>query len=68
MALCKRLKTVTALMPFLLTQIAFAQAGYEAQIRGTVTDPGGGVVPGATVTLTDAATNIPVTPDRTRQR
>jgi hypothetical protein len=48
-------------MPFLLAQIAFAQAGYEAQIRGTVTDPGGGVVPGAIVTLTDAATNIPVT-------
>ena len=37
-----------------------AQAGYEAQIRGTVTDPTGSVIPGATVTLTNASTNIPV--------
>lgn len=29
-------------------------------MRGTVTDPAGGVVPGATVTLTDVATNIPI--------
>jgi len=39
----------------------YAQAGYEAQIRGTVTDPTGGVVPGATVTLTNASTNISTT-------
>ena len=31
--------------------LVFAQAGYEAQIRGTVTDPAGAVVLGATVTL-----------------
>ena len=38
-----------------------AQAGFEAQIRGTVTDHTGGVVPGALVTLTNASTNIPAT-------
>ncbi len=43
-----------------LPAIMLAQAGYEAQIRGTVTDPAGAIVVGATVTLTDIATNIPV--------
>ncbi len=60
MGVCKRATCMLALMAFTVTQIAFAQAGYEAQIRGTVTDPQGGVVPGATVTLTDTATDIPV--------
>ncbi|MBV8810695.1 MAG: carboxypeptidase regulatory-like domain-containing protein [Acidobacteriaceae bacterium] len=32
----------------------------RSTIRGTVTDPQGGVVPGATVTVTDIATGIPV--------
>lgn len=36
----------------------FAQSGYKGQIRGTVTDQQGAVVPGATVTLTDTVTNI----------
>ena len=38
-----------------------AQANYTAQLSGTVTDTSGGVVPGAKVTITDDATNIPVT-------
>lgn len=40
------------LLAFFAATMLFAQAGYEAQIRGTVTDPAGGVVPGAAVTLT----------------
>jgi hypothetical protein len=35
-----------------------AQSGFEGQIRGTVTDPSGAVVSGATVRLTDVATGI----------
>src|SRR5580765_7426913 len=38
-----------------------SQANYTAQLSGTVTDTSGGVVPGARVTITDDATNIPVT-------
>jgi len=38
-----------------------AQANYTAQLSGTVTDTSGGVVPGARVTITDDATNIPAT-------
>jgi hypothetical protein len=48
------------LLAFLAGAILYAQAGYEAQVRGIVTDPSGGVVPGATVTLTNASTNIPI--------
>jgi hypothetical protein len=44
---------------FVSVGVVLGQAGYQAQIRGTVTDPGGGVIPGATVTLTDTSTNIP---------
>jgi hypothetical protein len=35
-----------------------AQSSYTAQLSGVVTDSSGGVVPGATVILTDEATNI----------
>ncbi|HEX6545359.1 MAG TPA: carboxypeptidase-like regulatory domain-containing protein, partial [Bryobacteraceae bacterium] len=35
-----------------------AQSGFEGQIRGTVTDPSGAVVSGASVRLTDVATGI----------
>src|ERR1700688_3860248 len=36
---------------------AFAQTGGTGIVVGTVTDPSGAAVPGATVTLIDAATN-----------
>src|SRR6185312_3508272 len=50
-----------ALSIFLGLPVAvFAQASYEAQVRGAVTDPTGAVVPGATVTLTDTSTGIAV--------
>jgi len=39
----------------LLTPVAHAQ--YKASIRGTITDPQNAVVPGATVTLVNTATN-----------
>ena len=38
-----------------------AQAQFRASIQGTVTDPQGEVIPGATLTLTDADTNHAVT-------
>lgn len=34
-----------------------AHAQFRASIQGTVTDPTGAVIPGATVTLTDITTN-----------
>ena len=41
----------------LLTCAVAAQAQFKAGVQGTVTDPAGGVVPGATVTLTNKETN-----------
>jgi carboxypeptidase family protein/TonB-dependent receptor-like protein len=46
---------------FLFHQAALGQASYTAQIRGVVTDQTGAVVPNATVTITNDATNISVT-------
>ena len=37
---------------------AWAQSTSTGTVAGSVTDPSGAVVPGATVTLTDTATNI----------
>ena len=48
------------LIAVLLTLIclaAAAHAQFDASLRGTVSDPTGAVIPGATITLTDKATN-----------
>src|SRR5262249_32130846 len=42
----------------LMTSVAFSQANYTAQIRGTVTDSSGALVPNATITITNDATGI----------
>jgi hypothetical protein len=40
---------------------AHAQASYTAQIRGVITDQSGAVIPDATVTITNVATNVSTT-------
>ncbi len=45
----------------LLTPHAMGQASYTAQVRGTVTDPTGAVVQGATVTITNDGTSVSTT-------
>ena len=42
----------------LLPNSSFAQASYQAQLRGTVTDATGAVLTNATVTITEVATNV----------
>src|SRR5579863_9465282 len=42
----------------LLHQPLFAQASYQAQIRGVVSDSSGAVMPNATVTITEVGTNV----------
>ena len=54
-----RILGVTLLASSVQVALLLAQASYEGQIRGTVTDPAGAVVPSATVTLVDTTTNIP---------
>src|SRR5688572_26883583 len=53
------------LMPILLLVVAatqlFAQSTVTGGINGTITDPQGGVVPNATVTVTSIGTNAVVT-------
>jgi hypothetical protein len=48
-----KLAPIAAMM--LTATLAFAQ--YRGSIQGTVTDPQGAVIPGATLTLTDMSTN-----------
>ncbi len=50
-----RLLVVFVLAALTVTTTAHAQ--YRASIQGTVTDPTGAIIPGATVTLTDLQTN-----------
>src|SRR5687768_1965378 len=46
-------------MVFLLANVAFAQSGVAtADLSGTVSDPQGGVLPGATVVLRNVQTNV----------
>jgi hypothetical protein len=50
-------RILVSICPFLLTAAAWAQLP-SAEVSGSVTDATGGVVAGATVTITNAATNI----------
>src|SRR3954470_5557635 len=52
----RSLRTVALLSLLLAASLSWSQTG-TSTIRGTITDPGGNVVPGATVTLTNAQTN-----------
>jgi hypothetical protein len=52
----RSLRSVVGISVFLIGSLAWTQTG-TSTIRGTVTDPGGRVVSGATVTLTNVATN-----------
>ncbi len=53
----RRVLTVVALLTLALSSVAFAQVD-RATITGTVTDSGGAVIAGATVTITNLATNV----------
>ena len=44
-----------------LANVAWGQASYTAQVRGTVKDQSGALVTQATVTITNDATGIPAT-------
>lgn len=59
-SLLETLSTLLLLMLALLfmPQLSVGQATYQAQLQGTVTDATGAAVPGATVTITEVATNI----------
>ena len=52
----RSLRSVALLFLILAASLSWSQTG-TSTIRGTITDPGGRVVPGATVTLTNTQTN-----------
>src|SRR4029079_11216496 len=52
---------VCMLVAPLLCTLALGQASYTAQIRGVVTDSAGAIIPNATVTITNDATNASAT-------
>src|SRR5579883_352022 len=54
----RKTRLLTLLGLLLAVHFSFAQANYQAQLRGVITDSSGAVVPSATVTITDAGTNI----------
>jgi hypothetical protein len=56
MQLWTRLVISGALLPGLTSSVAFAQANFQAQVRGAVRDASGAVVVGAKVTITETAT------------
>ena len=49
---------ILIVLAVMLPHYALAQASFTAQVRGTVSDQSGAVVPNATVTITNVATNI----------
>lgn len=54
-----RLRLLSAACVLLMLQsLLFGQASYQAQIRGVVSDATGAVVPNASVTITEAGTNL----------
>jgi hypothetical protein len=56
------LKTTMKCASFLLAAaVAFAQGGGSGSIQGTLTDPSGAILPGVTITATNAATGVKTT-------
>src|SRR5437667_12211917 len=55
-ALMRSLKVLAFILPFFWITLSWSQTGTSA-VRGTITDPQGRVVGGATVTLTNVESN-----------
>lgn len=53
-----RLGILTSLALIALTSLTFAQSGGNVAIMGTVMDPSGAVVPGASITVTERSTGV----------
>jgi hypothetical protein len=49
---------ILPILSIVLTSSLAAQTGGSGTLEGTVTDPSGAVIPGATVTATHAATGV----------